>query len=214
MTVSVLIPTRGRPELLARAVGALYDNADDPDHIEVLARFDSDAYHEPPPGVLAVIGEPLGYVGMGAYYNELAEAATGDWLLIYNDDAMVSTRSWDTIIESRGPGLKNLSIDNNHGRQYACFPCVPKRWFDICGHLALDTRVDSWLQQVAIAADCFVEENDVFILHDRYDLTGNNEDETYRRRYLDAEFWVSFDSPENWAARVKDAELIRAAIGG
>jgi hypothetical protein len=209
--------------LLERAIASLYDTASDPGNVEVLVRYDNDDLSVLEAAEVCglnwdhpwidIIGEPHGYTGMATYYNELAATASGDWLLIFNDDALMQTPGWDAIIESRGPGLKNLSIDNNHGRAYACFPCVPKRWFDICGHLALDTRVDSWLQQVAQATDCFVEENDVFILHDRYDLTGNNDDETFRRRYIDAEFWTSFDSPENQATRGEDVRRIREAMG-
>lgn len=217
--ISALIPTRSRPELLARAVSSLLDTASSPANVEIMLRFDTDDETATEsierceaPNLTAIIGEPLGYMGYATYSNELAEVATGDWLMVFNDDALMQTPSWDSVIESRGSDLKNLSLDNNHGRQYACFPCVPRQWYGVCGHLALDVRLDSWLQEVAQIAGCFVEENQVYILHDRHDLTGNNDDEIYRNRYTDPAFWTSYDSAESRTARNVDAEKIRAAL--
>lgn len=214
--ISVLIPTRGRPELLARAVQSLVHSASDPCGVEILGRFDDDdPMLERGLEIVdkATVGAPLGYIGMGVMYNELADQATGEWLLIFNDDALMQTQGWDDVIENYGTlKLRNLSLGNNHNRtELAPFPCVPKRWFEVCGRITGDTRVDSWLQCVAQEAGCFVPEKGVEILHDRFDLTGNNDDETYRNRHIDPSFFTNFNTPEAQAGRAHDAQLIREA---
>jgi hypothetical protein len=211
--VSVLIPSRGRPKLYERAVASLLDNASNPDDIEILARLDEDDYrqYENCTGTL-LVDRSLGYLGQHEYNNQLAQIATGKWLMIGNDDEICQSAGWDEIIASYGDQLCELSLASNHGRDYACFPVVPRRWFEICGHLSLDCRIDSWLAEVAHGAGCFIEEDRIFILHDRADLTGNNDDEIYQQRYVDPAFWKSFDYAENRAARARDVALIRAAM--
>lgn len=205
--ISVLIPSRGRPELYARAVASLLDHASHPEQVEILARLDEDDYNQYQglPGRL-VVDIPLGYGGQHDYNNQLAELATGEWLMVFNDDALMQTQGWDDVIHEH-EGFHLLSLDNNNGRQYACFPAVPRKWYEICGHLALDCRIDSWMQEVAHEVGCFVEENRVFILHDRHDLTGNNDDETYRATKLVGQ--ESFYSQESIDARHRDALLLR-----
>lgn len=212
--ISILCPTRARPELYKRSIVSLLDNADNPANVQILARLDEDDdYHayEGLPGML-LVDLPYGYEGQHRYNNQLAEHATGDWLMIWNDDALCKTQSWDSIIESHAGRFELLSLDNNQPKAYGCFPVVPRKWFEACGHLSLDCRVDTWLNEVAKGAGCFVDEPRVYIFHDRADLTGNNDDEVYKTRYLHADFYTSFDKPEMQAARQADVEVIRALL--
>jgi hypothetical protein len=39
-----------------------------------------------------------GYDSLHEYYNELASKATGDWLMLWNDDAVMETEGWDEKI--------------------------------------------------------------------------------------------------------------------
>ena len=40
--VSVLLPTRGRPELMLKSVGSLLTTASNPDQIQILLKIDND----------------------------------------------------------------------------------------------------------------------------------------------------------------------------
>jgi hypothetical protein len=186
-----------------------------PHRVEVLARLDEDDYQQYKgcPGTL-VVDRPYGYAGQHLYNNQLAQLATGDWLMIWNDDALMQTPRWDEIIHLAGlaHSMALLSLDNNQPREYACFPVVPRRWFELCGHLSLDCRVDTWLNAVAKQAGCFVEEHGVYVFHDRADLTGNNDDEVYKARYAHPDFYSSFDEPAMVQARLIDSTLIRSAM--
>lgn len=105
--VSVLLPTRGRPEKLAKSIDSLVSLAENPQGIEILLKVDDDDLP-----TLAAVQEmsllfPLqvmasprrnGYADMHHWYNQLAAAAQGDWLLLWNDDAIVETEKWDRCL--------------------------------------------------------------------------------------------------------------------
>ena len=58
---------------------------------------------------------------------------------------------------------------------------VPKLWADMFGYFSAHQLNDNWVSQVAYMAD-IVENIDVHIEHDRFDLTGNNNDENFQNR--------------------------------
>lgn len=155
--VSVMIPSRGRPDLLAKSIASLLDTAEG--DVEVLVRFDDDdketAGAVPHKGSEVVsewagkikvkFGQRHGYRNLHLYYNELAEIASGDWLLLWNDDAVMNTEGWDAKIHAAGGGLKVL---NATGR-LNLFPIFTKKLRDVLGHVSLQAHSDSWLQVVS-----------------------------------------------------------------
>lgn len=218
--ISVLCPSRGRPELLARSLKSLLDTASDPQDVEVLVRIDTDDPTSDRYWLTLLdcgsfrmfAGESFGYTGQHIYTNALAGAARGDWLMNWNDDALMLTEGWDEVVRRHDGRFELLAFAHNHGEDYDPFVCVPHRWFDTCGHLSLDCRLDTWMGQVARGAGCFVREHEVVVLHDRADLTGNNDDKGYRDRYTDPGFETSFWTEEMVAARASDVAHIRGAM--
>src|SRR5690606_8725158 len=101
--IFVLLPSRGRPGPLVESVASLRELADDPARIEVLVAVDPDdpdtaqaardceaeAWRAP---------ERFGYARLHEYVNALAHQAGGDWMLLWNDDARMRTRGWDSRI--------------------------------------------------------------------------------------------------------------------
>ena len=75
--------------------------------------------------------------------------------------------------------------DNHDGHPYAIFPIVPKDWFMLMGHLSQNAQNDAWLSHIAYMLDIF-QRIDVEFIHDRADITGNNDDETFQnRKYME-----------------------------
>ena len=91
--ISVLVPSRQRPDLLARSIESLGDG-----DIEALVRVDEDdprlEDYLALPDVEVVVGPHHGYAALQHYYNELAHRARGDWLFLWNDDCLMQGDDW------------------------------------------------------------------------------------------------------------------------
>jgi glycosyltransferase involved in cell wall biosynthesis len=220
--ISVLLPTRGRKETLLKSLKTLLDNAANPGRIEVIMGIDDDddgvkeyIQTEIAPYMQqlkveckAQIFKPLGYDQLHTYVNTLASAATGQWLFFWNDDALMLSENWDNEIEKYNGQFKLLAPKDNHnGHPYAILPIVPMDWFRLMDHLSLNAQNDAWLSHIAYMLDIF-ERIDIEFLHDRADITGNNDDETFRNRNYkegNPEDPEDFGHPSMQQARVRSA---------
>lgn len=193
--IAILLPTRGRDGMLERSIRSLYELADNPDKVQLMLAFDRDDatgiqhfvtkiqpwldtknidYH-------AMEFEPLGYIRLNEYVNALAAASDANWLVFWNDDAVMETSGWDSIINSYNEQFKLLAFHTHNDHPYSIFPIVPREWFDLLGYLSPHQISDAWLSQQAYMLDIWCR-IPVHVLHDRHDLTGNNNDATFQNR--------------------------------
>jgi hypothetical protein len=199
-TISILLPTRGRTTVLKKSLESLISTAKNPENLEILFGLDQDD-QEVLDFVKDVIGpylienniearanvfKPLGFENMHTYVNTLAGTATGDWLFIWNDDGIMTTQNWDEEIEKHTGQFKLLAPKDNHeGHPYAIFPIIPRDWHILIGHISQNPQNDAWLSHIAYMLDIF-ERIDVEFIHDRADMTSNNNDATYQnRKYME-----------------------------
>jgi hypothetical protein len=192
--ISILLATRGRTDILKRSLLSLADKAHDTSNLEILLAFDDDdtaTYEWVEQNVLPELDdrgveyscmsfERMGYIRLNEYYNALSAAASGQWLFFWGDDAIMETQDWDTVIlkETR---FRLLRAKAHNEHPIAVFPIVPKHWYDMFGYFSPHQLNDNWVCQVAYMVN-IVENIPVEITHDRFDLTGNNNDETYKNR--------------------------------
>ena len=93
---------------------------------------------------------------------------------------------------------------------YAIFPIVPREWYYLFNRLSAHQLSDAYLSQVAYMTG-IMQNIDVEVLHDRFDLTGNNNDATFKHRpmlegnHLDPR---DFNYPTNRQQRLEDANKI------
>jgi glycosyltransferase involved in cell wall biosynthesis len=99
--VSVLVPTRGRPDQLRRMISSFYQTTEWV--AELVFRVDDDDRETQ--AILRAFGEVYitgprleGYKSLPVFFNELAAHASGDVLMCGNDDMIFKTEGWDTII--------------------------------------------------------------------------------------------------------------------
>jgi hypothetical protein len=214
--ISVLCPSRGRPDLLLASIASLTDRADGDVEVLVGADGDDDATLDlmqdgfwPDHARLWVSQERFGYSGLHLYYNALALMAKGEWLMIWNDDARMLTAGWDLIIAEQSQAV----LWPGHNDQPHCniFPVWPRAWTEQVGHVSLSPCVDSWMQEIGQYLGRQVKVG-VEILHDCYRLTGNNNDLTL----TDAGAHFAHDNSSLfWAMRSlwqADAEKIRMIL--
>jgi hypothetical protein len=195
--ISILLPTRGRTEQLDRSISSLLDTAHCPESIQWLFAFDNDdvdsykwfAKHVLPKiqaskGVYTCLQfEPVGYENLHLYINALAARAVGNWFVFWNDDAVMNTADWDTVINSYTGKFCLQAFDTHNLHPYSIFPIVPRTWFDVIGHLSQHQLTDAWLSQIAWLLDIVVR-IDVKVAHERFDLSGKNNDDTFKRRKI------------------------------
>lgn len=195
--ISVLLPTRGRPGALENCLSSLIKRTRNPGSVEIMLAFDNDdtdhmahfedvvAPYLDSSGVkyTAFKFQRLGYLRLNEYLNELARHSAGDWLFFWNDDATMVTTFWDDVIKKYTGQLRLLRATTNHDHPYAIFPIVPMEWVKITGHLSPHQINDAWVSQIAWMLD-IVETIPVHIYHDRYDLTGQNNDRTFNERKM------------------------------
>jgi len=150
--ISVLIPSRGRADLLAKNLPTWLGR-----DIEVLIVIDSDeqpeekekyyALKKPHGKVFLYEMKRYGYQNLHEYYNFLAEAASGDWLMLGNDDATMLTKGWANIINAEDS--KYPQVLNVWNEQDNLFPIISRAWYKAVGHFSRNTHADSWVQQTA-----------------------------------------------------------------
>jgi len=222
--ISLLLPTRGRTDMLKRSILSLYDLAKNPTQIELLLAFDKDDQASlewcknnvfpilETRGIDAKVIEftPMGYVKLHEYVNALAGLADGDWLMFWNDDAVMQTQDWDLeIIQHTGKFLC-LRMPTHNCHPYAIFPIVPRDWFYLLGRLSSHQLTDATISQIAYVVGIMQNIN-VKVVHDRFDITGNNCDHTFQNRIIlegNHEYAGDFNHIQFRNSRLADANKI------
>jgi len=222
--ISVLLPTRGRREALKSSVMSLIDRAANPTKIEFLFGMDDDDRETrdwckenifpeiEQKGVDALVLEfkPLGYIRLHEYVNLLAKYSQGKWLMFWNDDAQMITDGWDQEITKHNGQFLCLRMPTHNSHPYAIFPIVPREWYYLFDRLSAHQLSDAYISQVSYIVG-IMKNIDVEVVHDRFDLTGNNNDDTYKKRPMlegNPQDPRDFNSPIFRRQRLDDANKI------
>lgn len=197
VSISLLLATRGRTTALDRSVKSVFDRADDAAKLEIFLAFDRDDdvglhhfQHHLQPWLdskrycyKALLFDPMGYIRLHVYNNKMAQHARGRWLVIWNDDAIMETPGWDTEILAHDDQFQLLAFHTHNDHPYSIFPVLPRLWYELLGYISPHPTQDGWLSQQAYMLDIW-HRIPVCVTHDRYDLTGNNLDATYKKRAM------------------------------
>ena len=166
-SIAVLLPTRSRTDALTASVTGIIDLAHDISRIQLIFGFDNDdkvgldhfttviqpyldqrgvAYE-------ALAFKSMGYAGLNQYYNHLAKSTSADWLFVWNDDAVMETQGWDSVIEKYTGQFKLLKVHTHNEHPYSIFPIMPRAWYDLMNHLSRHQMIDAELSQLAFLLD-------------------------------------------------------------
>lgn len=177
--ISVLLPTRGRPQLTKDSIDGLGDD------VEVLLWVDDD---DPELEAYLALGQKtfirprVGYPNMHKMVNYLAREATGDWLLLWNDDALMHTPDWQDklpTITHRYPQVLNIF---NSNPEVNLFPLINRCMYETMGHYSLSAHCDSWVQDIGNKLDIHTYVPDIVVEHIRdrlHDETKNHSQAAY-----------------------------------
>jgi hypothetical protein len=72
-----------------------------------------------------------------------------------------------------------MKEQTNH--PYSIFPIFPWDWFRLLDHISLHGQNDAWISEIAYLLN-IMEDIDIEAIHDRADITGNNNDSVFQER--------------------------------
>lgn len=133
-TVSLLLPTRGRPALAERFIRSAAERAERPELVEVVVYADDDdvsSHAVPGSGLkLSTIVGPR--ASMGSYNMACLERSSGEILVLTNDDIVIQTPGWDRRLRETHASVSDgiyLAYPNDlfKGRQLCAFPILSRK---------------------------------------------------------------------------------------
>jgi hypothetical protein len=159
-TISLIVPTRQRPAPLRRLLDSLAATTRWPAALEIVVVVDADdpasqnVLH-PALTVKHVVVSPG--LTMGALNTTGYEAATGDYVMLLNDDAVARTRGWDERFRAcfrRFPdGIVLVHANDTLFRDLLCtFPAVSRTFCELAGGICprdyIRYRIDDHIEDV------------------------------------------------------------------
>lgn len=186
--VSCLIPSRGNPKALRRAVESLIGNARNPSQVEVILKIDDgdgDTRREVdnlrftyPTVDIDVVCTPRGrgYFDIHNWLNMMAARSHGDWLFILNDDSVMETQYWDELlcyctVETcwhncpQDVFLLWVNIPNRPGA--IDFFLLRRKVFEMTGQVCGSPYGDAWVKQIMELLGCTATAGILTMQHER-----------------------------------------------
>lgn len=222
-SIAVLLPTRSRTDALTTSVTSIVDLAHDVSRIQLIFGFDDDdtvglSHFETVirpfldnRGVdyEAQSFKSMGYAGLNRYYNHLAKSTSADWLFVWNDDAVMETQGWDSVIEQYTGEFKLLKVHTHNDHPYSIFPIMPRAWYDLMNHLSRHQMIDAELSQLAFLLD-IMQVLEVDVVHNQVELTKDATDPLKPKVRFEGDPTnpIDFHHPQTSAQRHRDCDVI------
>lgn len=163
--ISLLVPSRGRPEMCAQMWNSACTQALNPEHLELVLYLDNDDpavdqyLHQPtllwPASIVPVLGPRI---VLSQTWNRCYDQAIGEILWHGNDDIRFNTRGWDRAIREEFAKVPDRIClvhgnDGIQGPNLATHGFLHRAWTDIIGamvppYFSSDYN-DTWLTEVA-----------------------------------------------------------------
>lgn len=198
LLISLLLPTRGRPELVKRLFKSIIDTAEAPNLIEVILYVDDDDVesHHLDGGSLhtrCIIGPRQ---SMGTYNTQCYRASKGQIIVLVNDDMVMRTIGWDRELRTMHDRFADriyLGYCNDLLKKggLATFPILSRKTCDLLvdpypaayAGAFIDVHLfDIFKRLQHQGFDRFIYLNDVVFEHLHYRTGKATYDETYKTR--------------------------------
>jgi glycosyltransferase involved in cell wall biosynthesis len=218
--VSIILPTRNRPENLRR----LYQSIKDTACVlpEIVVYIDNDDMVSVP------VAQELGikYIQgvrrpLPQCYNEAAALATGDVLMFAGDDVIFRTKGWDDLVLSEFAKYDDKILfvygdDGHYSGNLGTHGFIHRKWMDTVGYLVPPYfevwYVDTWITDVAVSLNRRVYLPSLFIEHMHVVFGKAENDATYEdavpKQSKDEERWL-----ETASRRLEDVEKLKRSVG-
>lgn len=219
--VTVMVPSRGRVQLLERSLLSLRSMAKDPSRVQVVARVDADDratvefVNTRKDLVSNVITAPRGrgYADLHLMYNDMCKLAQGRFLFLWNDDATLVSHDWDEDLARFDDGkicYINSNLNDGRGRDVYLFPIVHRSWYDTTGHFSMSPHNDTYVYNAFCGFPQLFRHSGITIRHDALQLL---HDTTSREAQ---QWWPTtksgWNSPEVQNALATDIAKLRELV--
>ena len=167
LDIAISLPTRNRPQLVARLVDSLYATADRPEWITVYAYVDDDDQLTVPallklqavyPGRIKYMVGPR--ITLSDIHNKLYPLMTEDVMFVTGDDVVARTQGWDTQVLQKFNSVPDKILQVYGDDLYQGGPTnvfIHRRWADALGYLSppyfSSDYSDTWLAELAKRLD-------------------------------------------------------------
>lgn len=219
-TLSLLVPSRKRPDALRRMYQSALDTAEGEIECVVYIDNDDDSYDDlDMPNLVKVYGPRI---VLSSMWNRCQEEANGEYYMHCGDDNIFRTQGWDTKILDAFPDDKIAFV---HGRDGSPQDNIPfgthgflhKKWVDAVGYFvppyfSCDWN-DTWLNDVSnmIGRHIFVDDVLIEHMHPAWGKRSHdNTDAEREERGRNDNVKALYDSKQY--ERIQDAEKLRAAM--
>jgi glycosyltransferase involved in cell wall biosynthesis len=229
-TISIILPTRGRPENLKRMINSILITATYPENIEMCFRVDSDDIESIK--TLITLSEKINinikigtkYQCHGYYWNEAWEMASNDVLQMSGDDFVYHTKGWDVEVlkEINKYDDKMVMVYGRDGIQegkLATHHFMHRRWHEAIGQFVqLRTKVfyhDTGNDVLAtkIGRRCY--RSDLYFEHLHWTSKKSELDSVGKyMRTKSGNDNIIWESKENWDALEEEAKKLRKLLKG
>lgn len=159
--ISILVPSRGRPNQLHRLTDSIYQTADNCDDLEIITYVDDDdpeglEYLELPDLRLLIHGPRI---LLSEAWNECWRQSQGNILMHCGDDIIFRTKSWDQKVKAAFAEYPDNIVfvhgndGSDKGTWFGTHGFIHRDWADMVGYFvppffASDYN-DKWLNDVA-----------------------------------------------------------------
>ena len=105
-------------------INSFADTCHDKSNLEIIIKFDTDDQNSlsrieeirKDVNIKYVISDRLrGYFSLHDFCNEMLKQATGDWVLMVNDDSLMTTGGWDNLLEAVSPATHSSVLGHYSG---------------------------------------------------------------------------------------------------
>ena len=217
--ISIICPTRSRPDKLLNMMKSVLNCASSPESIEFVLYVDNDDtsdYEKLKKKAITIIGERT---DMSTMFSSCIPKASGKTIILCNDDVLFRTKKWDDIIyENLKLYPDNIFLlhpnDLNKGANLCTFPIFSKELFlKFPGMLPMnltstDLHIhDIFLQLKGLGIDRIKYLDNVIFEHLHYTLGKSSIDDTYsdRHRFAGDDVFISYaDSRVNISNKISN----------
>lgn len=224
--ISVLCPSRGRPQVFRAMMESLAAATANPYGVEVVAYIDEDdrTRWEYPPAheYLRYVRGPR--VMFSDLWNKCFDACRGDIVMHAGDDQLFRTQGWDAMVERAYLDCPDKvlmvhgSDEGQHFHLFGAILCLSRKWCETVGYVTPPWFVgdcpDKWLNEVANALGR--RKYLPFVTEHMHPLFGKGPDDLThqerREREKAADPYVLYDTPEMCERRAADIEKLRAVM--
>lgn len=224
--ISLLCPTRKRPDNIVRLWQSALETATHPNDIELVLYIDSDdeSYDklELPGRVTRVRGERI---VLSECWNQAYRYSKGDILFHCGDDIVFRTKGWDEVVTSTFDEYPDRIVflygdDGGPHVDFGTHGFISQQWAEAVGYFVppyfSSDYNDTWLNDVAKLIkrhkriDIYTEHMHPAFNKAEWDVTHQERLERHRNDKVDD----LYRSPEMWAERADNAKKLQEVIDG